>query len=367
MVRVGSDEFVDPVLLQEFEIVQKRERLLPVLVPNSMKGLLAEEASVLGRGVGPLARSVLPTRERLEVRAPGEVSDFVEDRSNFVGTTDRIIRKYEDRVLVIATERCAGHCMYCFRQDLLFDSDPDKVIPDVARDLNDLLTADPRVREVIFSGGDPMTLSVSRLQILLDAVAAAERSIDVRVHTKNFVFAPQTVSVEKLTALNAVNARLVLHVTHPYEITPDFEQAVERARALGLRLYAQFPLLRGVNDHVDVLRALLERLDNLGVRPLTIFIADPISYSAAFRIPLRRVREIASELHQSSPAWVNSVRFVLDTPEGKIRLADIPDVGPESETVEVERNGRAFTYTDFPDSLDIEGVRDVLLWREIRP
>lgn len=352
-----------PSLMTEYSTLQSKERLLPILVPPAMRPLLTEEAAVLGENRGPIARVLLPTRERLDLRAPGEVPDFVEDRSNFVGSTGRIIRKYEDRVLVIATERCAGHCMYCFRQDLLVDGDPDAIIPEVASDLADLLAKDRSIREVILSGGDPLTLPLSRLSTLVQPVVDAGRRVDLRVHTRNFTFSPGTVSDDKLTVLRQANARIVLHVVHPYEMHAGFIERVEASTAAGLRLYAQFPLLRKVNDHVLVLLRLLESLDELNIRPLTIFIADPINYSASFRIPLARVRSLSQELHEASPAWVNSVRFVIDTPVGKVRLSDIPTPVTDGGSVWIERSGEKVSYHDLPSSFDVVGDINSLLWR----
>lgn len=92
-----------------------------------------------------------------------------------------------------------------------------------------------------------------------------------------------------------------------------------KLRERKIRLYNQFPLLRNTNDHHFVLYQLLEMLDQMGVRNLSIFIPDPINFSAAFRVRLSRVWRIADRLNATSPSWINSTRFVFDSKSGNAR------------------------------------------------
>lgn len=355
------------LLLADYAALARSERLLPVLVSPLYQRLVREEMEVLGGPIGPLYKVVYPTEDRLHSRAPGEVPDFVKDRSNMPPDSGLpVIRKYRNRALVLTTERCASHCMYCFRQDLLAEEDDRNAhnVAQLAGQLTTYLAERPEISEVILSGGDPLTLPDRALTLLLTEIATVGTVRHIRVHTRNPVFAPQTVSEKKIQALAQVRARVVIHVVHPYELHDEARAAIHRLRSAGVRCYSQFPVLRGINDHPLVLGSLLEDLDDLGVRPLSMFIADPISYSATFRIPLRRLFEVVDNLNLQTSSWINSVRLVMDTPIGKVRRDNISSWDREAGVVYFERGGEKVEYIDFPESLDIPGDPEIMLWRQ---
>jgi KamA family protein len=325
-----------------------------------------EEVRALGARTGPLYRCVYPTPERLKVRAPGEVPDFVADRGNMPnGLDDVVVHKYDDRVLFLITQHCAGHCMYCFRQDVLSDQIV-RPAPRIESKLDLLvayLRARPQIQEVILSGGDPLSVPVASLELVLRRLREETDVQHVRLHTRNVVFAPHTLTKRRCEMLAESRARLVFHVVHPYELVSAVNACVLRARSHGVRCYAQFPLLRGVNDHPRVLERLLGALDDLDVRPLSMFVPDPINYSASFRIGLARLFAIVDELHVSTPAWINAVRVVLDTPIGKVRRDDMVAWDRDSGRVIFERCGQRIEYVDLPQELDVPGDLATLLWK----
>jgi lysine 2,3-aminomutase len=121
--------------------------------------------------------------------------------------------------------------------------------------------------------------------------------------------------------------------------------------------------LRNINDHPDLLVYHLKQLDNLEVRNLSIFIPDPIYYSGAFRVNLSRLFELINQFNWRSPSWINSTRFVLDTPIGKVRREDMKHYDHETSTAIFERAGQQVVYPDFPASLDKPGDLKTLLWK----
>ncbi len=154
--------------------------LLPIKVTAFYRAKLEEELAALGHTDGPLHRIVYPSAERMAVRAPGEVKDFVDDRSNMApGGRRAIVQKYADRVLFLATPVCAAHCQYCFRQDVLTQMHGEDPV-----DLDEKLEAlaehvgrDPAITEVILSGGDPLTLSAAARERVLARLRALPSSI----------------------------------------------------------------------------------------------------------------------------------------------------------------------------------------------
>jgi len=280
-----------------------------------------------------------------------------------------LIWKYADMVLFLPTDRCASNCQYCFRTAYLSDRYGEKPfsLPQKVSKLVEFLQTHPQVTEVILSGGDPMVMSFSDLEMILKALREDARVSHIRIHSRALVYSPFVYSQRTCELLARYRVRLVHHVTHPYEICEVVRQHVGRLAGAGVRQYNQFPLLRGVNDHVDVLRDLIIALDELGIRTLSIFAPDAVNFSAPFRISLRRQFSLMDQLFLSTPAWVHSARYVLDNPSGKVRQQDFVkwEKDDDGRCFAIFRRGdKIVKYPDFPVELDVPGKREVMMWKE---
>ena len=346
-----------------------RERLLPIKVPAFYQRKLDEEAAALGHTEGPLHRMVRPTRERFGAPAGGEVPDWVDDRANMpVPGSRAIIHKYADRVLFMPTSVCAGHCQYCFRQDVLTDAHAEggdlKGLGAEVERLTAYLGSRPEVSEVVLSGGDPLTLSLRDLALVLQGIRTVPTIRSIRLHTRTPAFAPKIFGDDKkLDLLAEAEVRLVLHFAHPYEICGEVAEVLDRLDRHRIRLYNHFPLLRGVNDHRDVLARLIETLDDHRVRTLSVYVPEPIRHSAPFRVTLDRFFALQDELTATTPSWINAVRFTLDSPVGKVRREHVVARDRSAGLVTFEKAGQRFVFPDFPNELDVPGDRDTLLWK----
>ncbi|MBH0239528.1 radical SAM protein [Methylobrevis albus] len=350
-----------------FADLARAERLLPLKVTAFYQAKIDEEVAALGHTEGPLHRTAHPTRERFAVHAGHEVADWVDDRSNMrVTGSDAIIHKYPDRVLFMPTSLCAGHCQYCFRQDVLteqHEAGRTRVAEELGRLVAYLGTV-PEVREVILSGGDPLTLPLRDLKLILETLRALPRRPAIRIHTRALAFAPRTFAdPAKLDLLAAADVRLVFHFVHPYEICDAVRGVLRELRRRDVRLYNHFPLLRGVNDHAAVIARLVEDLDDARVRTLSVYVPEPIRYSAPYRMPLDRVFAIQDALTTGWPGWANAIRFTLDSPVGKVRREHIVARDRAAGTVTFRREGQSIVYPDFPAMLDVAGDPATMLWR----
>jgi lysine 2,3-aminomutase len=354
---------------QQFEKIHEQYQLLPIKVTPFFQKKIDEEILVLGHHEGPLHRMAYPSQERLEVRDGQEVQDFVEDRSNMPDEhISFIIQKYDDRVLFLPTENCAGHCQYCFRQNILTEQVGRKKLS-IAKQvdiLKDYLSTHPKANEVILSGGDPMTLPLNDLKLILEALCVLPQLISVRIHTKTLTYSPHVFkSEDKLKLLAHPKIRLVFHITHPYEICDEVNIVLKRIQSFGIKCYNQFPLLRNINDHAELLIQHLRQLDELHVRNLSIFVPEPVFYSTAFRIPLKRVFAMIDDINWHSPSWINATRFVLDSSIGKVRREDLKHYDEKNNKAIFEREGQSVVYPDLPAHLDKAGGREILLWKEV--
>lgn len=355
---------IDPALRQEFAALAKRKGLLPVSVTPHYQTLIAAEAAALGGTPGPLYKVAYPTQERLALQAPGEVPDFVHDHANMPAELPHtVIQKYPNRVLFLITEQCNGHCMYCFRQQVLLDQGQRQDLPTKIRGLIDYVRQRPAVEEVIFSGGDPLTVPLPDLEHAFAQIRAHTQVRHIRVHTRQLAYQPEVFTEDLCRVFRAYDVRLVFHIVHPYELDAPVLAALERIQSYRLRCYNQCPLLRGVNDHEQVLARLLLALDECRIRPLSFFIADPIVYGASFRIPLARIFAIMNALNWQTGSWLNAVRLVLDTPIGKVRREDLIAWDRAQGLITFEREGKRVIYPDFPKELDIPGEIANLLWK----
>lgn len=349
-----------------YDEMARAERLLPIKITGFYQKKLDAEIAALGHTEGPLNRAVRPSRERFGRHAPHEVADWVDDRSNMpVAGSSTIVHKYPDRVLFMPTGVCAGHCQYCFRQDVLTDAHGERAA--VERETDRLVTylrTRPDVTEVVLSGGDPMTLPLRDLEMIVGRLRALPGIRSLRIHTRALAFQPKIFAdSDKIALLAKADVRVVFHFVHPYEVCDEVAAVLKRLHAADIRLYNHFPLLRGVNDHADVLARLVERLDDLRVRTLSIYVPEPIHFSAPYRLPLARVFALQDELIARTPGWINAVRFTLDSPVGKARRAHVVAWDREAGLVTFEKAGKRFVYPDFPADLDRPGERDTLLWK----
>jgi lysine 2,3-aminomutase len=353
--------------IDDFNRQASAKNLLAVKMTPFYRKKVIEEIAALGNSEGPLSRCVIPTREKLELRAPGEVADFVEDRVNMPASAHHtIVQKYRDRLLFLPAETCAAHCQYCFRTNVLTEQRCTEQLPLEAKidQLIDYLGKHPEVEEVILSGGDPLTISADKLNEILGRIKAESKIKNIRAHTRALVYAPQLFTQEKCRALADSNVRLVHHIVHPYEICGEVRSKIRQLQNHGIRSYNQFPLLRRINDHSQVLKKLLKELDELSVRNISIFIPDPIDYSATFRIPLKRIFGIMDDLNWNTPSWLNSTRLVLDTVHGKVRRENLKHFDPNTGAATFEREGKNIIYKDLPEDLDQPGNIGTLLWKE---
>ncbi|WP_181703012.1 radical SAM protein [Chthonobacter albigriseus] len=358
-------------LNSRYESFARDGRLLPIKVTAFYRAKIDAEVAALGHTEGPLHRGVYPSRERFSVAAGHEVADWVDDRANMPVTgSQTIIHKYPDRVLFMPTSVCAAHCQYCFRQDVLTDQHGEGRT-DVQRELAALtryLDGKRGVSEVILSGGDPMTLPLRDLSLILRTLREIPQIRSLRIHSRTLAFAPKVFAdPAKVALLAETGVRLVLHFIHPYEICGEVEAVLRLLRRSGIRLYNHFPLLRGINDHVSVIAALIEKLDELSVRTLSIYVPEPIRHSAPYRVPLKRIFAIQDSLTQSTPSWVNAIRFTLDSPLGKVRREQISKWDEARGLVTFRREGREIVYPDFPAALDVPGDPSIMLWKEATP
>lgn len=257
----------------------------------------------------PLLLQVLPDPREL-IPAGGDLSDPVADAA--MSPVPWLVQKHPDRALLLVTKRCHVYCRYCFRRD---HSPGDRLDPTEEELSHAIATAQQSgARELILSGGDPLSLGDSPLQELLGRVRPLFPVL--RIHTRAPVTAPARITEGLVAVLRAHDPIwMVIHANHPRELSPPVVAALDRLRDAGIPLLNQSVLLRGVNDDTDVLVELSERLVELGVVPYYLHHTDPVPGNAHLRVSVKE-GEILYHGMRKRLSGIALPNYVVDLPSG---------------------------------------------------
>lgn len=227
----------------------------------------------------------------------------------------RLTHRYPDRALLHVTNLCPMYCRYCFRKNLMNESEEELYRGDFAAAF-DYVEKHPQIEELIFTGGDPWMLSDEKLSSLVDLVPAAVKRL--RFHTRMPVTLPSRLTPELLGAISRpgrFRTFVVTHFNHPRELTELAREAIRQMQAAGITVLNQSVLLRGVNDSAAVLRELYRALGNEGVLPYYLHHCDLVAGGEHFRLSIAEGRRIWTELRGTLAGYLIP-EYVLDTPGG---------------------------------------------------
>jgi len=226
-----------------------------------------------------------------------------------------LLAKYHGRSLMVTTGACAVHCRFCFRRHFPYHQIPQR-ITDWEPALRQI-AADGSIHEVILSGGDPLSLPDEPLRQLARRLARIPHLQRLRLHTRLPVLIPQRVTDDLLRWLRAVRLApiVVVHVNHPAEIDAPVAAALTRLVEGGIPVLSQGVLLREINDRVEVLAELYERLINLRVLPYYLHHMDPVAGAAHFEVPVETGLRLIAQLRARLPGYAVP-RYVREIPGG---------------------------------------------------
>jgi len=278
------------------EAARSAARAFPLRVPRGYLGRMRQ-----GDLDDPLLRQVLPLREELEAVA-GFSTDPVGDR--YAAAAPGVLHKYNGRVLLTTTGACAIHCRYCFRRHFPYgEENPGRNDWQAAISY---LEKHPEVDELILSGGDPLMLDTPQLERLSERLRKVPQLRRLRLHTRLPVVLPQRVDKPLLSWLQSLpwQTVMVIHANHAQELEGETTQALEQLHAAGITLFNQSVLLRGVNDSVDSLVALSERLFSLRVIPYYLHLLDRVVGAAHFEVDEAVATQLYAKLRSLLPGYL---------------------------------------------------------------
>lgn len=278
-----------------------------------------------------------PLRRQL---VPSELEDEDEgwDRTDPLGEEDHeavphLVHRYPDRVLLLATDRCASYCRFCTRKRLVGQG-PTATLGELDAALS-YVSEHPEVKEVIVSGGDALMLDDERLARLLGKIRRIEHVEIIRLATRMLAFAPQRVGDGLLEVIGQHHPVYVLsHFNHPRELSAEAAAAVERLAGAGVPVLNQTVLLRGINDDATTLASLFRHLTRLRARPYYLHQCDLAPGTGRFRVPLARATALMGEL-RGQVSGLSLPTLVIDTPggRGKVPIYPSPIVDEDEDAV----------------------------------
>lgn len=269
----------------------------------------------------PIRRMILPSLDEERSTASGEV-DPLGEKSDQVAPG--LTHRYPDRVLFVVTSFCTSYCRFCIRKRNWHASDAARSREDVDQALA-YIRAHPEIRDVLVSGGDPLTLPAKQLEYALAGLRAIPHVEIVRFGSREPVQLPMRITPELVSLLERHSpVWLNTHFNHPREITADAARAIERLLRAGIPVNNQSVLLRGVNDSVEVMRELVQGLLRIKVRPYYLYHCDDVVGAAHLRTSVRRGLEILEALRGHTTGFAVPT-FVVDAPGGGGKIPLMPN------------------------------------------
>jgi lysine 2,3-aminomutase len=293
----------------------------------------------------PLRRTMVPVLGEFE-DSPGENEDpLAEDHDMPV---PGLVHRYPDRVLFLVTSFCATYCRYCTRSRLVGTTGEYHFNQQQYQTAIDYIAAHDEIRDVLISGGDPLTMQDGRLDWLLGSLRAIPHVEFVRIGSKVPAVLPQRITPELCATLKRHKPWISVHFMHPNELTEEVAEACARLADSGVPLGSQTVLLQNVNDDAETMRRLMHGLLKNRVRPYYIYQCDPIPGSGHFRTDVATGVGIVEQLRGHTTGYAVP-QFVIDAPGGggKVPISPTTIVGRDGDDLLIRNyQGGVFRYPD---------------------
>ncbi len=262
----------------------------------------------------PIARQFVPTTAELVTTAEERV-DPIGDLSH--SPVEGIVHRYPDRVLLKAVHVCPVYCRFCFRREMVGPQGLGTLTGPELDAAVAYIAEHAEIWEVILTGGDPLVLSPRRLREIMGRLAGIAHVKIVRFHTRVPVVEPERVDQEMVEALKASGKTtyLAVHANHPREFTADARAAIARLADGGIALISQSVLLRGVNDDVETLAALMKGFVENRVKPYYLHHPDLAPGTSHFRVSIAEGQALVTAL-RGRISGLAQPTYVLDIPGG---------------------------------------------------
>jgi lysine 2,3-aminomutase len=262
----------------------------------------------------PIARQFIPSEAEL-IATPEERADPIGDEAH--SPVPGIVHRHRDRVLFKLVHACPVYCRFCFRREMVGPDGETALTRQAFEAALAYIESHPEIWEVILTGGDPFILNARRAGEVSARLAAIPHVKIIRWHTRVPVVDPVHVDDEFVASLIVPGAATIvaLHANHPRELTAEARAASARLIDAGIPMLSQSVLLRGVNDRVETLEALMRAFVETRIKPYYLHHADLAPGTSHFRVPIEEGQRLMRDL-RARISGVCVPHYVLDIPGG---------------------------------------------------
>jgi lysine 2,3-aminomutase len=260
----------------------------------------------------------------LEMRSSFELEDPLEEEKD--SPVPGLTHRYPDRALLVTTHVCTMYCRFCTRKRATMVRGGWDAISRNDERMIEYVRDHPQIRDVIVSGGDPLTLPVAKLKFFLDSLREIEHVDVVRIGTRVPVTLPQKLYDRGLIDLlaSAEKVWIQTHFNHPREVTPEAARVCKALLRAGMPVNNHTVLLKGVNDDLETMRRLMRALLRIKVRPYYLFHCDPVTGAGHFRTSVWKGLEIMEGL-RGHLSGLGIPTYVVDSPHGGGKIPLMPN------------------------------------------
>lgn len=268
----------------------------PVLVPHAFADRIHKHEPN-----DPILRQVFPYMDE-ENNCEGYVNDPLAESN--IQPVQGLLQKYNSRVLSITTGTCAVHCRYCFRRHFPYQDASANGVH--LKESIEYIRSDKTIKEVILSGGDPLTLSDRRIIELCQSLSQIDHVKRIRFHTRVPVVLPARLSEELIKQLATPGKIIifVLHINHANEIDDAVINNIQLLNRFNILVLNQSVLLKGINDTTESLITLSERLVENKVTPYYLHLLDPVAGAAHFNVDEQHAKKLLQKMHSSVSGYL---------------------------------------------------------------
>ena len=272
----------------------------------------------------PIRLQSVPSPLELAGAAGTELDDPLEEDKD--SPVPGLTHRYPDRALLVTTHVCTMYCRFCTRKRATMKRGGwDSVSRDDQR-MVEYVRDHPEIRDVVISGGDPLTLPPAKLAYFLESLGALDHLDVIRVGTRVPVTLPQRLDDDELIDILAASGKVWIqtHFNHPREVTAETRRACDRLRMAGMPINNHAVLLKGVNDSLATQRELCQALLRIKVRPYYLFHCDPVTGAGHFRTSVWKGIEIIEGL-RGHISGLGVPTYVVDAPRGGGKIPLMPN------------------------------------------
>ncbi len=297
----------------------------------------------------PVLMMSVPQGKEL-LNPPFLMDDPLEEERNM--PVPGLVHRYPDRALFLVTSACAVYCRHCTRKRVTGERESQVSASRIKRTVQ-YLREHPEIKDVVVSGGDPLTMSDHTIETVIAALRSVPSVEVIRIGTRTPVTLPFRITDKLTEQLRKYHPIWInTHFNHPCEITPESTEACRRLADAGFPVGNQSVLLKGINDDPAIMEQLLRGLLKMRVRPYYLFQCDLVAGVEHFRTPLSRGIEIMEHL-RGRLSGIAIPTFVVDLPNGCGKVPVLPEyVVSRSSTHTVFRNNKGIQVS-YPEPMPL--------------